>query len=402
MAKYVAALDQGTTSTRCMIFDHDGSVVVGRPEGARADLSRSRAGSSTTPTEIWAAHAGGRSTSALEQGRRRAPTTSPRSASPTSARPRWCGTATPASRSTTRSSGRTRAPTRSVDELSARRRPGPLPREGRPAARDLLLGPEGPLDPRQRRRRARAGRGRRPGCSATWTPGCIWNLTGGTDGGAARHRRDERQPHDADGPRDARLGRRASLGIIGVPRRCCPRSAPRARSTARSRPARSPASRSPATSATSRRPRSARPASSPARPRTPTAPATSCCSTRARRRCSPRTACSRRSATRSATTTPIYCLEGSIAITGALVQWLRDNLELITAAPEIEDAGQDGRGQRRRATSCRRSRACSRRTGSRDARGVIVGLTRYVNKPATSPARRWRRRPSRPARSSRR
>ena len=26
---------------------------------------------------------------------------------------------------------------------------------------------------------------------------------------------------------------------------------------------------------------------------------------------------------------PIYCLEGSIAITGALVQWLRDNLGLI-------------------------------------------------------------------------
>jgi glycerol kinase len=28
MAKYVAAIDQGTTSTRCMIFDHSGSVVA--------------------------------------------------------------------------------------------------------------------------------------------------------------------------------------------------------------------------------------------------------------------------------------------------------------------------------------------------------------------------------------
>ena len=27
MAKYVAAIDQGTTSTRCMIFDHSGSVI---------------------------------------------------------------------------------------------------------------------------------------------------------------------------------------------------------------------------------------------------------------------------------------------------------------------------------------------------------------------------------------
>ena len=33
----------------------------------------------------------------------------------------------------------------------------------------------------------------------------------------------------------------------------------------------------------------------------------------------------------------MYCLEGSIAITGALVQWLRDNLKLIKAAPEVEE-----------------------------------------------------------------
>ena len=32
----------------------------------------------------------------------------------------------------------------------------------------------------------------------------------------------------------------------------------------------------------------------------------------------------------------MYCLEGSIAITGALVQWLRDNIGLISSAPEIE------------------------------------------------------------------
>ena len=28
MAQYVAAIDQGTTSTRCMIFDHGGQVVA--------------------------------------------------------------------------------------------------------------------------------------------------------------------------------------------------------------------------------------------------------------------------------------------------------------------------------------------------------------------------------------
>ena len=59
----------------------------------------------------------------------------------------------------------------------------------------------------------------------------------------------------------------------------------------------------------------------------------------------------------------VYCLEGAIAITGALVQWLRDNLKLIKAAPEVEELAQsveDNGG----CTSCRRSRACSRRTGS--------------------------------------
>ena len=28
MTKYIAAIDQGTTSTRCMIFDHGGQVVA--------------------------------------------------------------------------------------------------------------------------------------------------------------------------------------------------------------------------------------------------------------------------------------------------------------------------------------------------------------------------------------
>src|SRR5947199_4155514 len=37
---------------------------------------------------------------------------------------------------------------------------------------------------------------------------------------------------------------------------------------------------------------------------------------------------------------PVYCLEGSIAITGALVQWLRDNLKMIKAAPEVEELAQ--------------------------------------------------------------
>ena len=43
---------------------------------------------------------------------------------------------------------------------------------------------------------------------------------------------------------------------------------------------------------------------------------------------------------------PIYALEGSIAVTGSLVQWVRDNLGLITDAPEIEDLAEERRRQR--------------------------------------------------------
>lgn len=43
----------------------------------------------------------------------------------------------------------------------------------------------------------------------------------------------------------------------------------------------------------------------------------------------------------------VYALEGSIAVTGSLIQWLRDNLGFIQSAPEVEQPGRVGRGQRR-------------------------------------------------------
>ena len=112
---------------------------------------------------------------------------------------RSCGTATPASRSTTRSSGRTRARTRSSTSSPADGGQDRFQEQGRPAAGDLLLGPEGPLDPRQRRRRARAGRGRRPGLRQHGHLAAS-GTSPAAPTAAAHHRRDERQPHDADGP----------------------------------------------------------------------------------------------------------------------------------------------------------------------------------------------------------
>jgi glycerol kinase len=76
---------------------------------------------------------------------------------------------------------------------------------------------------------------------------------------------------------------------------------------------------------------------------------------------------------------PVYALEGSVAITGALVQWLRDNLKLIDTASEVEAL----------------AKTVSDNGGiyfvpafsglfapywRNDARGVIVGLTRYANR----------------------
>ncbi|MBV7295572.1 glycerol kinase GlpK [Corynebacterium sp. TAE3-ERU12] len=76
---------------------------------------------------------------------------------------------------------------------------------------------------------------------------------------------------------------------------------------------------------------------------------------------------------------PAYALEGSIAVTGSLVQWLRDNLGLIPNAPAVEtlaETVEDNGG-------CFIVPAFSGLLAPHwrpDARGVIVGLTRYVNK----------------------
>ncbi len=75
----------------------------------------------------------------------------------------------------------------------------------------------------------------------------------------------------------------------------------------------------------------------------------------------------------------VYALEGSIAITGALVQWLRDNLGLITSAAEVEALASlvEDTGGIYFVPAFSGLFAPYWRS---DARGVIVGLTRYVNK----------------------
>jgi glycerol kinase len=75
----------------------------------------------------------------------------------------------------------------------------------------------------------------------------------------------------------------------------------------------------------------------------------------------------------------VYALEGSIAITGALVQWLRDNLEIIRSSAEIEElaASVSDNGEVYFVPAFSGLFAPHWRS---DARGVIAGLTRFANK----------------------
>ena len=75
----------------------------------------------------------------------------------------------------------------------------------------------------------------------------------------------------------------------------------------------------------------------------------------------------------------VYALEGSIAITGALIQWLRDNLGLIQSSGEVEALAEsvaDNGG----IYFVPAFSGLYAPYWKSDARGVIVGLTRYINK----------------------
>jgi glycerol kinase len=76
---------------------------------------------------------------------------------------------------------------------------------------------------------------------------------------------------------------------------------------------------------------------------------------------------------------PAYALEGSVAVTGSLVQWLRDNLGIIANAGDIETLASsvDDNGDVYFVPAFSGLFAPHWRP---DARGVIAGLTRFSNK----------------------
>ncbi|MEY8197551.1 glycerol kinase GlpK [Corynebacterium pseudotuberculosis] len=76
---------------------------------------------------------------------------------------------------------------------------------------------------------------------------------------------------------------------------------------------------------------------------------------------------------------PVYALEGSVAVGGSLVQWLRDNLMLVPNAPMIENMArsvEDNGG----VYIVPAFSGLFAPYWRQDARGVIVGLTRFVNR----------------------
>ena len=220
MADFVGAVDQGTTSTRFMLFDHSGAEI------ARHQLEHTqvlpRAGwVEHNPVEIWertsAVIKTVLNTQRLGVGR------------PGRARPDQ-----PAG-DHHRVEPPDRPPVRQRHRLAGhpdrrhRRRPGTRrerrgdPAQVRPAARHLLLRRQAALDARARRRpagRRRAGRGhlRHRGHLAAVEPDRR------DRGRRPRHRRDQRQPHHADGPGHPGLGRRAARAVRRAARRCCPGS----------------------------------------------------------------------------------------------------------------------------------------------------------------------------------
>ena len=370
MARHILALDQGTTSTRAILFDAEGDVVA----SAQRELPQFFPADGWVehdPEEIWARHA------------RRLP----RGAGP---RRRRCGDVAALGitnqRETTvlweRASGRPvhnaivwqdrrTAPlcascARTAEDRWSQRTTGPAcstPISRPPSSPGCSTTSPAPA-PRAERGELAFG---------TVDSFLLWRLTGG--------RGTPPTPPTPPAPCCSTSARQdwdeELLRLLGVPRGGAARGA-RLRRRVRQTEADCFGAAAPdrrAWRATSRRRCSARPASRPARPRAPTAPAASCCSTPASRR-SPRS-------NRLLTTVAwrlggraTYALEGSVFVAGAAVQWLRDGLRAIGGAAETRGAGGRASPDTGGVYLVPAFTGLGAPHWDPDARGTIFGLTR--------------------------
>ena len=201
MNGYVAAIDQGTTSTRCLLIGHDGRPVASH-QLEHTSICRVPDGSSTTRTRSGPTRA--RSWRAVLAWRRSAPPTWSPSASPTSGRRPSSGSGREAGPSGHRLAGH--PDPADLRPAGRERRHRPVPPHDRTPTRHLLRRSQGGVDPRRGRRRPDRRGQRRP---AVRHDGHLPALAGHRRPGrrCPRHRRHERVADDAHGPAHAGLGR---------------------------------------------------------------------------------------------------------------------------------------------------------------------------------------------------
>ena len=295
---------------------------------------------------------------------------------------RWPGTATPASRCTARSCGRTAAPPplRRAEEAGHE---AVVPRAHRPRARPLLLRHEDRVAAREGRRAAPT---RRFGTIDAWL---VFKLTRPRTRPTTPTRRARCCSTSASWRWDEEL-----CELLGVPVGSLPEPLPERPRLWRDHRVRRVGAGGRASPATSRRRSTGRPATSPGSARTPTAPAASCSRTRAPSAPPPARACSPRSPGGSASRVD-YALEAAIFVTGAAVQWLRDGLGIIEHRRRDRGAGALARLATTASTSCPAltglGLAALGPVRARDDRRADARHRRA----RTSRAPRWRRSPTR-------
>ena len=336
MADFVGAVDQGTTSTRFMVFDHDGNEV-GRHQLEHEQILPRAGWVEHDPLEIWertktvvgscltSLHLTAADIDSIGITNQRETTVvwDKNTGRPYTNAIVWQDTRTDSIVKALDADGR-------GDTIRQRAGLVPAPYFSGGKLQWMLENVDGLEE-------AAAGGDALFGTVDSWV---VWNLTGGPNGGqhvtdvtnASRTMLmdletlqwdDEllgllRHP-SLDAPRDPAVERPAALRAY---RAAAVRGTVRSRSAGRS--------------ATSTRPPWVRSASRPATRRTPTAPATSCCSTPARRSSVRTHGLLTTVAYQLGDAKPVYALEGSIAVTGSAVQWLRDQLGLIRSSEDVE------------------------------------------------------------------
>ena len=270
---FIAAIDQGTTSSRCIVFDRDGRIVsVDQKE--HEQIFPKPGWVEHDATEIWTNVQEVVAGAIAKAGITRADIKAIGITNQRETTLLWDkNTGEPVHNAIvwqdTRTDALCRELGRNVGQDRFRRETG-LP------LASLLRRPQDPLAARQRRGPARARRGRR---HPLRHHGLLGHLEPDRrrQRRRARHRRHQRLPHHADEPAHPGVGRRRSPSRWRPGRRAAGdpllRRGVRQHRQGRRR---STASRSPPRSATSRRPCSARPVSPRARPSPRTAPAPSC------------------------------------------------------------------------------------------------------------------------------